>query len=366
MAELNAYPDHYRESEIGTLIAASRAGECAAVLGLSGAGKSNVLRRLTEVQTLPPTVLVDCNRLSAPTPAALFDLMRRALGDDGDTPNPLAALEAVIERRLRAPQSSLALALDRFDALASVPDTSVFGNLRALRDTHKYRLTFVIAARRPLDARNELAELFFANTLWLGPLSESDARWTIARFSARGELTWDEKTVRVLIDLTRAYPSFLRAACEAHAGGAALSTEALAAHPALQARLAEFWSDQPTDEELRRCGLEGLPLLRASRPATLGAAGGPALPNFDTSKLTAKENLLLQYFLAHPNVVCEKDALIRAVWPEDKVFTQGVRDDSLAQVVRRLREKVEPDPAKPRYIHTVTGRGYRFTVSHET
>jgi DNA-binding winged helix-turn-helix (wHTH) protein len=84
-------------------------------------------------------------------------------------------------------------------------------------------------------------------------------------------------------------------------------------------------------------------------------------PTFDTSHLTAKENSLLRYFLSHPDEVCEKDDLIRAVWPEDKVFERGVRDDSLAQLVRRLREKIEPDPANPHYIHTVPGRGYRFT-----
>jgi DNA-binding response OmpR family regulator len=28
--------------------------------------------------------------------------------------------------------------------------------------------------------------------------------------------------------------------------------------------------------------------------------------------------------------------------------------------VRRLREKVEPDPARPRYLHTVWGVGYKF------
>jgi DNA-binding response OmpR family regulator len=70
--------------------------------------------------------------------------------------------------------------------------------------------------------------------------------------------------------------------------------------------------------------------------------------------------LLLQYFQAHPGQVCEKDALIGAVWAEDQVQMRGVRDDSLAQLVRRLREKIEADPAKPRFIHTVPGRGYRF------
>jgi two-component system response regulator RegX3 len=72
---------------------------------------------------------------------------------------------------------------------------------------------------------------------------------------------------------------------------------------------------------------------------------------------------LLNYFLAHPDIVCEKDDLIRAAWPEDKVFEHGVRDDSLAQLIRRLREKIEPDPASPRHIFTVPGRGYRFKSS---
>jgi DNA-binding winged helix-turn-helix (wHTH) protein len=96
--------------------------------------------------------------------------------------------------------------------------------------------------------------------------------------------------------------------------------------------------------------LEGIGLLMRDRPLRI-----------ETGGLTAKENLLLAYLSARPGEVCEKDEVIRGVWPEDQVFERGVRDDSLAQLVRRLREKVEPDPARPRHIHTVPGRGYRFT-----
>ena len=55
--------------------------------------------------------------------------------------------------------------------------------------------------------------------------------------------------------------------------------------------------------------------------------------------------------------MCSKDELIAAVWPEE-IYVEGTRDDSLAQLVRRLRLKVEPDPAHPRRIKTVPGRGY--------
>jgi energy-coupling factor transporter ATP-binding protein EcfA2 len=355
MPDPNAYPSNYREREINALLSAVRSGECAAVLGLSGAGKSNVLRHLAQAHSgeAHPLVLVDANRLKSPTSEALFDQIGRALGEAAPGADHVAALEGLLERRLRASGSSLTLLLDRFDALTHSNDPALFGNLRVLRDAHKYRLTLIIAARHPLEANNELAELFFANTFWLGPLSDTDARWTIARYTARKGLTWDEAAVQKLIELTRGYASFLRAACEAYAGGAPLTVDGLRAHPAMHARLAEFWADRPSEAELRQCGLTGLLLLMTGRPA--------GLPQFDTTRLTAKENLLLEYFLAHPNAVCAKDDLIRAVWPEDKVFTQGVRDDSLAQIVRRLREKIEPDAAHPRYIQTAPGRGYRFT-----
>ena len=69
---------------------------------------------------------------------------------------------------------------------------------------------------------------------------------------------------------------------------------------------------------------------------------------------------MLQVLFEHQHEVCEKDDLIQAVWPEDKIFEQGVRDDSLAQLIRRLRLKIEADPSSPKILLTVPGRGYKF------
>lgn len=364
MAHWDDYPDQYRAAEIAAITRATRAGDCVSVVGLSGAGKSNLLGFLAHRVAAPPVefILVDSNRLTAAHTAGFLRLMARALepdASDSAADPALEALDAVVSRRLARPdgsERSLCCVLDlsmlsgRGGGLTGEAWAGLFNNLRSLRDAHKYQLTYVAATRHPLPAASELAELFFGRQVWLGPLAAADAEWTVARYAARHGAAWPEATVATLRALSGGYPALLRALCEAHAAGAPLAAAALAAHPAVQRRVQEFWDDAPDDAELRAAGLDQIDLLMQSRG-----------PHFDTAQLTAKENLLLGYLTAHPAEVCEKDELVRAVWPEDRIYERGVRDDSLAQLVRRLREKIEPDPAAPRFVHTVAGRGYRFT-----
>ena len=368
MSNREAYPTDYRAEMVAALEAAVSAGDSVSVVGLSGAGKSNLLGYLAQRGTRsgPALVLVDGNRLAEATPAGFLRLMRRSLeralplAGAAESDDPLEALDLAVARRLEVAAGSrgvsflldLSLLLDRSGRLFGAADRGFFNNLRALRDGHKFRLTYVAATRHPLPTDTELAELFYGHTLWLGPLADSDARWTVARYAARQGQTWDTDTVSALVAASGGYPALLRAMCEAHAAGVPPEPAALAAHPAVHARVEEFWSDQPSTGELDAAGLTGIAVLMAGRA-----------PNFDTTALTAKEHLLLQFFRAHAGQVCEKDDLIRAVWPEDRVQVRGVRDDSLAQLVRRLREKIEADPARPRHVQTVPGRGYRFVLS---
>ena len=324
------------------------------MLGLSGSGKSNLLgflaNRVLGASPNPPGLLVDCNRLDEPSPAGFYRLALAALGRPAGLEPTLGGLDAAVRDLLPGDDDRLCLLFDRFDALPELTAATISGSLRSLRDQHKYTLTYVIAARRPPDPRLELAELFFANTLWLGPLSQADARWSASQFARRRSLDWDPAVIDELVRLSGGYPAWLRAACEAHAAGTALETGAMRQHPAVRQRLAEFWADNPTPEAIASSRLTGIPLLDSPDPAPL------------LQELTAKEQLLLAYLQAHAGQVCEKDDLIRAVWPEDRVFSRGVRDDSLAQLVRRLREKVEPDPSKPHHILTAAGRGYKYKL----
>lgn len=372
MSVWDSYPSNYREHEVQAVLHAVQAGECVSIVGLSGAGKSNLMgflayrsplaqsqepstekskQHLSAIKTT--SLLIDCNRLTEASPNAFFRLIRHALGENGEASNELHALEIAINQRMTK-GSHLCLLFDRFDALPDVAKTAICSNLRALRDSHKYALTYITATRRPLDPHTELAELFYAHTIWLGTLSESDARWSVDRYAKRINANWNDEITRTLIRFSRGYPSLLRAACEAAVEvlkkGAKLTPENLRQHPAIQRRLDEFWADAPGEDEMKASGLNTHPLLMQTRPPDL----------VDDSQLTAKEHLLLKYFRGHPNQVSEKDDLIRAVWPEDRIFEQGVRDDSLAQLIRRLRQKIETDASNPEHIHTVPGRGYRF------
>ncbi len=351
-----AYPADYRATEVDRILAAARCGDCVSVVGLSGAGKSNLFGWLAHRAPNPPRwALVDCNRLTDHTPEAMFRLIRRALTGSGAlVKDEMSALDIALDSAVA--DGVVALLLDRFDAV--IPAGAIAGNLRALRDARKFRLSLVFGTRHGLSPASELAELCHANTIALGCLSATDAAWNVKVFAERKRLNWGAAEASVLARVSGGYPSLLRAGCEALADGAPLTSASIGAHAAVRARIEEFWSDNPSPEELRRAGLDALPLLMDGRPAREAQAQG-----FDASRLTAltaKESALLEYLRAHTGSVCDKDDLIHAVWPEDAIFERGVRDDSLAQLVRRLREKVEADPGKPRHVHTVAGRGYTF------
>jgi DNA-binding response OmpR family regulator len=73
--------------------------------------------------------------------------------------------------------------------------------------------------------------------------------------------------------------------------------------------------------------------------------------------VTTLEFDLLYFLASRPGRVFSREALMEQVWGSDRV----VDDRSIDSLVSRLRHKLEPDPAKPRYLQTVWGAGYRFS-----
>jgi len=73
-------------------------------------------------------------------------------------------------------------------------------------------------------------------------------------------------------------------------------------------------------------------------------------------QLTAKEFELLWFLASHPRHVFSRDQLMTRVWGYEAAVDTG----TVTVHVRRLREKIEPDPSRPRHLHTVWGVGYRL------
>ena len=73
---------------------------------------------------------------------------------------------------------------------------------------------------------------------------------------------------------------------------------------------------------------------------------------------TTKEFDLLTFLAEHPNHVFTKDELFREIWDMD-----SIGDIATVTVhIKKIREKIEKDTAKPQYIETIWGVGYRFKV----
>jgi DNA-binding response OmpR family regulator len=125
---------------------------------------------------------------------------------------------------------------------------------------------------------------------------------------------------------------------------------------------------------VRRAMRRGLPTAAEAAPAS--AAGAPAaheLLVFGDTKIdftsmvvtrngkalafTAQEFKLLKYFARCPARVISRQELLNEVWGYENYPTTRTVDNHIL----RIRQKLEPDPARPRYFLTMHGTGYKFT-----
>jgi DNA-binding winged helix-turn-helix (wHTH) protein len=347
--------------------------------------------------------------------AQLDDLYQRAVSKEGRG-LILRYLDRALKILCRRLNHRLVFLFDEFDAVFQFLDRHFFAALRALRDEHKYRLVYVIATRqefsRLCDVRDSEAfhELFSnKNTLGLGPYSEEDARHMIARLSARAGGSLSETAIEQLLDLTGRHPGLIRAGfwslvvdpsippdhfSRELLGDAGVWDECRRIWDGLdqdeQAALVELceevWppgSGKAVTELLRLKGLiisqgqksmprifsplfkdfvadqdtpyvEGLVVDLVSR--TVRVQG------YDiTQSLTRLEYELLAYLYQRRCQVCTRDEIIAALYPDEHFDPDtAVSDNRVDTMVGRLREKIEPDRRRPRYLLSVRGRGYHL------
>lgn len=111
-------------------------------------------------------------------------------------------------------------------------------------------------------------------------------------------------------------------------------------------------------------------LIRRSRSATSQNSNiitaGPFTYNTSTLRfykndveipLSAKENSMMKLFIDNVDHIFSKDMIYSVIWGETIID-----ENAIMVYVNRLRQKIEDDPSSPKYLITVRGLGYRFTV----
>jgi hypothetical protein len=454
-----AYPTTYRAREMKMLAGWIQAGESGSIIGLAGAGKSNLLGFLSHrpeaamrqylLDDFGPLALVqvDLNNLPGYDLSTFFRVILRSLYETRESlaeieaslatsvetlyrkveekTDPFLSQSALREALLLFQEQAirLVLVLDPFDQFCATATSQVLDNLRGLRDSFKDTLSFLIGLRHEVAyIRNpvELGELFEivdTHQCWLGPMDKGDARWVISQVEATTGQSFSQTQVDRLIELTGGYPALLRAASLWLAQVSPVPdidtwADQLLAEASIQNRLKELRQGLTGEEEaalsvlqmalmmasardrqenvrqisqkyqetLVRLQVKGLcqqtepgwrffsPLLARFVAEMEGVSAGkvwrePTTQRFflgerELTSLSERDRRLLQYFLDNPRLAHRIDDLIEAVWSDED--SSGVSNEAVQQAIRHLRKQIEPNPAKPCYLITERGTGYRF------
>lgn len=83
--------------------------------------------------------------------------------------------------------------------------------------------------------------------------------------------------------------------------------------------------------------------------------------NDEEIPLSAKENSMIKLFIDNVDHIFSKDMIYSVIWGETIID-----ENAIMVYINRLRQKIEDDPSTPKYLLTVRGLGYRFTVGSDS
>ncbi len=300
---------------------------------------------------------------------------------------------------------TLGLLFDEFDEIYATLEDRTLLNLRALKDHTRDRLVYVTATlRRLVDSRgrgdNEFVELF-TDTLSLGLLDEQDAAAVII---SQGGDALTNPTVETILRLAGGHFGLLGALTQAalrfpHGGP---DSRRLLSDAGARAECLKVWNQLRPDEQAGLAALVGAPedspappdldRLRALGLVVDGSAGPAlfsdlfagfvrrqsALPSataqgvvvdddagevwVDGARVTVLTDLeykLMRLLHQRRDRLTTKDLIVETVWGGE--YLDRVDDARIEKLVSRLRAKIEPEPASPRYLLTQRGRGYKLS-----
>lgn len=407
----SAYPANHHQADVRAIKRAIETNNSLLVRGLSGSGKSSILRFLVSnpaVQAEGTTfVYIDCNLLDWNRDADAVQeeicaqlvehLALQQVGGRTTLPDREPARQALRQLMRRVSidgPDHLAVVFDRSELLQKRLGEPFFNFLRALRDINP-RLSFVFSGRdlNP-EAFGELADTLWNEPHWIGAVGDDDARMTIDRHRQRLKISLSAEEANRLLRSVGRHPALLKYACELVRGKAVdlagddetVLRQMLSA-PAIERQCKDLWQDldfeaqdalrslvraetpaaSPAVDWLTRCGLlasaEGGGLAFTSPlferyveqlgPLPLTVQDQIVYKGSAALDLSKEEFDLFKILWDEQPQVVSADRICAAVWPEAQ---GGVSPQMITNLVKRLRTKL----GDSRYINNVHGRGYQF------
>lgn len=283
----------------------------------------------------------------------------------------------------------------RFDRLETVVNGTFFNNLIGLKDSCAGKLAYVFTSFRALD---EIApKVFprkllsvFSHPMYLKPAKAEDIRIIFEAFE-RGYNLEPSKTLEdEILRLCGGHIQFLHLALivlnqklKDQEVEAKELLEVLLSDERIVSQSEEIWDSlEESERKVLLAALKGKKFTVSDKKegkylwdtGLLGGVSGDKIfsPIFErylgsaTSgqkqsekiELTKKENALYSFLLENEGEVCEREAIIEAVWPE--IEDLGVSDWTIDRLVARLRVKLKDQESKYNIV-TVKTRGYKLT-----
>ncbi len=345
--------------------------------------------------------------------ADVEEAYRQVVAPTDEFQNALSFNQAIIilcERWSR----QLVLLFDEFDEIFRELESRVFLNLRALRDKYPQRLTYVVGvgssllSLRSAPEIGEFAELFTHHTHVLHTLEPHDLAQIVRQFSAANGVQFSAEDVGFIAEQSGGHPGLLETVCQVLDNNTVdgvtrdsrIVLTHLAEHPNIRVECAKLWGglsaakqealldfvvekaiSPSVQKELVRDGIfctngngrvaifgklfeefvkrQRLVKTPTERGVRIDVDAGQVFVNGRLADaLTKLEYRLLLLLYGKLGKICDKYTIVEAVWGED--YIEEVDDARIEKLVSRLRQKIEPTPAEPRYLITVRGRGYRL------
>ncbi len=281
--------------------------------------------------------------------------------------------------------------LIRFDRLKDVITSEFFHNLQGLKDAAKQKLSFVFTSYRPLyqvspAVFTKTALSLFSHDMYLKPAGEKDMQTIGTSFITRYQLDLPAPTFKTLIALAGGHVHYLQLMLLKFQDSQTKNTpgrdllKLMSADEEMVLQSEELFASLTRTEQeilLKVHRHEVISPDQIKQEAYVWETGmiaqssaqrlfSPIFTQYLSSikknqpvetDFTKKEHVLFSYLKSHDEVLCEREDIVEAVWPEQT--ETGVSDWAVDRLVARVRAKLK-EQKSPYEIVTVITRGYKL------